>query len=450
MVLCFLLEQRSESALSNLEGFAESCYRYTPKIAIRKDEGVFLEIGKSLHLFQGQSLSLRVQALARKFELQGRVVSAKSATAAWLHAVFGQSQNILDLPIESLMHFDQPFQSSKERDPHRDQSIESFVGYLKKLGLKKIRDFQRVSPQSLGSRFGRIATELHRGVASSTASSKEVWPVFSLREVISERQIFSSPDSMRGVEGIEPLLFMLRSMLDRLVCRVRSRSEKISIVEVELELEWAPDSAQKKRQFEISFSLPQSSSFGIMPILKNRLEHEIAKRPLSSEIVDMEIKVLESVPGPLAQAHLFDRDQEDAEKLDAFYVRVQDKIGKGSIFFAEIAENYLPEKAWFKADSSYLKKESSPDVWMGRPSRLLKKPIRLLRRGDLLFPWGKFAHRKNGFFWKIVDWNGPERIRGYWWNKLEARDYYRFVTNTGEHLWAFGENEYLFLHGYFD
>ncbi|HRK01619.1 MAG TPA: hypothetical protein PLH57_03060 [Oligoflexia bacterium] len=454
MVLCFFLEQKTNTSSKRLRLFAEACYRYTPRIAVRENEAVFLEIGKSLHLFQGQSLPLRLQALADKFQIKGRVVSGHCVLASWIRALVGQSEKRVEtLAIDILPICDDVLEQKPEDRDERERKILNFVGYLKKLGIKNVGDFFKIATTSLGSRFGQIAGELQQELlkAAGRSQAPDFWPIFRLSERIQEQQDLSDPSARRGIEGLEPLLFMMRAMVERLVTRVRARSEKIASLRVEFEQEWSLKKSEKKRRIDLLFSVAQSASIGILTILKNRFEREFNSRPLESEILSVEVTVLESVPGPVAQAHLFDRDQEETEKMETFYVRVQERLGCDHIFFAETSENYLPEKSWKKTGpiekNNFLNSETS----LVRPTRLLKRAVPVLRRGDLFFLKNKTAHH-----WKIIDVNGPERISGYWWEtsaqepKMVCRDYYRFVTQSGEHLWVFNEGGSFFLHGFFD
>ena len=90
-----------------------------------------------------------------------------------------------------------------------------------------------------------------------------------------------------------------------------------------------------------------------------------------------------------------------------------------------------------------------------RPSRLLKRPLRLSLVGD----WIIADDRKvpvDGR-WQTLEWVGPERISGEWWERMNSnssgfdRDYYKVTSLNGEQLWVYQtpQNEF-YLHGYFD
>jgi protein ImuB len=85
---------------------------------------------------------------------------------------------------------------------------------------------------------------------------------------------------------------------------------------------------------------------------------------------------------------------------------------------------------------------------------VLKKPEPLQKDGRVL-------QSSSGKQWRVLTWEGPERLIGEWWKDPSVegfrRDYYRVVTEGGEQLWVFadyartqGERFAFFLHGYFD
>ena len=62
------------------------------------------------------------------------------------------------------------------------------------------------------------------------------------------------------------------------------------------------------------------------------------------------------------------------------------------------------------------------------------------------FRWDRRDHRV------IRSW-GPERIETGWWRDAPiCRDYFRVVTQTGQHFWLFRSFEQAawFIHGAFD
>src|SRR5262249_19579199 len=149
---------------------------------------------------------------------------------------------------------------------------------------------------------------------------------------------------------------------------------------------------------------------------------------LGAPVVKVSFEVLESVPGNGAQKDFFNRREQEKEAWNALVGRLSYKLGNGRVFVALPVERYLPEKAWKRglefmraAESSFPPVEESE--WAERPARLLRKPEPIEKEGDVL------VHPRTGKEWRVLKWEGPERLSGEWWNdpKFEGfhRDYFR-------------------------
>jgi protein ImuB len=77
----------------------------------------------------------------------------------------------------------------------------------------------------------------------------------------------------------------------------------------------------------------------------------------------------------------------------------------------------------------------------------LHPPEPLRREGDCLLAPARSQR------WRILGFEGPERICGEWWLEEFARDYFRVHTREGEQLWIYrvpGPSGQIFLHGIYD
>jgi protein ImuB len=174
--------------------------------------------------------------------------------------------------------------------------------------------------------------------------------------------------------------------------------------------------------------------------------------------------VLETVPGYGAQRDFFNRKEEEAELWDSLVGRLSHRLGKERVFVAQPVDRYLPEEAWVRrlelergllSGCATRGTSALQPVFVRpeRPSRLLEEPLPLQRVGALL------RNPSTGHRWRILDWDGPERLSGEWWksDSLDGfhRDYYQVKTESGERLWVFvcrspEGNARVHLHGYFD
>ena len=69
----------SFGAEAPVNAIAEACYRFTPQIAVRASDAVFLEVGGVSGLYNEETLLLRINALCRRFGGMPRIGAARQA-----------------------------------------------------------------------------------------------------------------------------------------------------------------------------------------------------------------------------------------------------------------------------------------------------------------------------------------------------------------------------------
>jgi hypothetical protein len=239
-----------------LEKLAEACLRWTPQIAIRKNEAVFLEVSKSFHLFSEESLKSKITVLAKRFGMKIRITSSHHpcfALAKSHFEIFHRSQNLSDLPLEAFFCFLNPFELELEKK----KEIDRLIHFLHQLGIHTVQEFLQIPRASLGSRWGSLAIQIH-----STRQGEFEWPWkgFFPSPRIKEVLELGSED-LEGTEvTLEPLLFSLKSLIDRAMARLIGQGRRASKVRVDLQL--APWSTLKvsKKVWDFSFSVAQGTS----------------------------------------------------------------------------------------------------------------------------------------------------------------------------------------------
>lgn len=443
----------------SLETFAEACYRFTPQIAIREGEAIFLELWGSRKLFTPTMIEKRLQVLAKRFGLQVTIAFSDSPGMALAKARYG-SEYSHTLPVEALQEIVSPF----EFDEHLQKKLRFMIHNIRTLGVYNLEQFLSLSPKALALRFGKEGAEVSRWIHEARYAP---WPRFTIPERICEYQELDefSPTVYSGT--LEPLAFHLKALVDRAMARLWARGQRASVVELELTIERLSIVKQRQRISRIAFVYPQTSSRSIMPILREKLAAEFQKVPLVAALEAIEFRVIETVPNSGAQKNFFHKELEEKEAWSNLINRMQARLGKDGVFQAEAVDRMLPEKAWRKsADYFYcepgreranskLQDIDPKEYKLSRPSRLLQKPERIeLRRfanQEVLFHSG-WQKR-----WHVESMSGPERLSGEWWRSAPdrlplERDYFRAYTKEGETLWIFASphKKEFFLQGFFD
>ncbi len=419
-VLCLLFDSPSP-----LSAIAEACLYWTPQIAV-SHEAIFLEIGKSRHLYTDEVVLAGLQEMLASFEVQANLAVGDDLPTALALARY-QCTTKSTLPIDAITDYWDPFYS--------DATPDKMLVTLKQLGIRTIEDFLKFPTQIWGSRFGTLGLFIAQRANDATSLP---WRLFTKQEHIMETV---NIDESNAIQSLEPLLFILKRLLNRLTVRLRGRAERMGTLELNVKQESYSTVRKPERTWIIDFPLPQSNPHTLLAIIRERLDRAISTQPLESSVVFLSLQALETSPWHGSQTNLFSRKEKEHEAWTSLIARITERVGKGTSFLASPIEHYCPERAWQKT------MEIPPTMnlpFPKRPLRLLKYPERI-KKSHSSIACGTTQ-------WKIIKTDGPEHLCGEWWDHSFDRNYYTIHTQTGERLWIFqipGSND-CYLHGYFD
>lgn len=473
IILClrvgtFANSQNSQS-LTSSGRLAEACLRFTPRVALRRDgSGVFLDLQPpaSSGAFSPESILKRTLVTAQRLGLPVQAAGwGSTAREAWARARLPDVASSPSpspnpnprpalaaagtLPLEVLEHWADPFGLREAEDPRALLPFRAAAQDLKQLGLRSVEELLKIPVREIASRFGKALSRL-----SVDFWRDPTWPRFAPEpRVIETRQV----DDEVILGGLD---FILKLLGDRTLTRLRGRGLRASKVAIHLKQERWSTVREPRRTIDFVLPMPQSTTSGLLPLLLEKLDHELQARPLESPLQEIALEIVETLPGLGSQRDFFNRREEQREAWNALLGRLIQKLGQERVFRARVEARYLPERAWSKS------LEESPPLHAGaragplgapeRPARVLKRPEPVERVApDVVAPL-------SGRRWETTLWEGPERLSGDWWNDPEGlgfdRDYYRVKTVTGEKLWVFVNRKAkagfkagsYFLHGYFD
>jgi len=392
-------------------------------------------------------MTARLMALGSRFGLQAQVAienSAAHALAMARHTSEGGPRPGFDsLPLEALESFMNPFQALT---PEASRSLRQLLVSVQQLGIRNMGEFCQLPICDFPSRFGKQGAALISRARAAQLVDLTAWPGFHPVEKISEQLDCEC-------ENLEALAFVLRGLIDRAMARLRGRNERASVVELELEFENWSTLKELKRNWRIELPVPQGSAAGLLPILKERLDHFFGKNALPAPVRKVFFNVCDTAPGRGAQKNFFSQKEEEAEARDSLIARLAERLGSERVFVAEKQERYLPEKSFVKLTGAQtaLKANSRDSSEKGAPE-IASRPTRLSSQPELLTKIHKTLIHPDGRRWNTLRWIGPERISGEWFAESSfARDYYRVVSAEGEQLWIFVDpSAAVYLHGFFD
>src|SRR5215468_1107750 len=335
------------------------------------------------------------------------------------------------LPLDALEHIDG-----------------STVGILRSFGLTSLGEVASLPPGALLVRMGAAGLLVHRLCRGEDDSA---FVPTALPEVLEE-----SIDLDWPAESLEPLLFALKTTVDRLCARLAGRKRAAVRLALTLKLE----EGDEVKAF-IDLTTPSARAKLLLELAK----HQISEWTLSSPIASLCLRVEHSCEDPGTQLGLGDEPDGEAP-LEVVLSRLSSVLGKDSLFCAEIQPIHRPEGAYAAKGfhppaakkgllgDAQLEVRSLPpaeDFLVQRPSRLFTPPLLLCveldRQGDLR------SARVLGKQRKVLAASSPERACGEWWGEAHYdRDYYRVYFDGFGPAWIFRDarDGQFYLQGMFD
>ncbi|GMU61829.1 MAG: hypothetical protein AMXMBFR34_35920 [Myxococcaceae bacterium] len=348
------------------------------------------------------------------------------------------------------------------------------------LGLSTLGELAGLPAGALVARFGNLgltAARLCRGEDDSRFVAD------ALPEVLEETVQLDWP-----AEALEPVLFALKTAVDRICARLQGRQQAAVRLLVMVGLDrGAP------MQVPLVLARPSGQSKLLVELIRHRLTDLTVAEPITA----LTVRVDEAGDDPGRQLELGDAPVGEAE-LEVVLSRLQSALGEDALFSAEPVARHRPEEGWSPRRFSVpsppsrerggcgeitvrgspdvplsswgegqgegrkprwpkrkAKTEAHPDLSLPtvftRPPRLFKTPAHLTVE---LSPDGRLTSMNvAGRRRQVHSLWGPERLTGGWWTQdVFSRDYYRVELDGVGQLWIFrdGRDGEFYAQGIFD
>ncbi|HLT31088.1 MAG TPA: DNA polymerase Y family protein [Myxococcaceae bacterium] len=433
-----------EETFEALLGLGESLLTLSPAFQVDDPEGLWLD-ASATHLSGGEEgWGEAVLAQVESQGLQGRVVLADQAfTARALARVEGLAVRAIPPGAEAEALAPLSWRVLAEGMKG------TFLDGLERMGLTTVAELASLPPGALLTRGGTQGLLLQRRALGLDRAPFVPTP---LPEKLEERLSFDWPATV-----LEPMLFGLKTLVDRLCARLSGRRRAAMRVGLTLELEGG-DAAL----LSISLARPTRAAKLLLELVRHRLDGVSLEAP----VVALVLSVEEEGPDPGHQL-LLGAGPDGEAALEVVLSRLAGALGDEALGTVALRDHHRPERAVqaepFRPPShptglglippdrtlDGAGPQASPTE-QSRPSRLLTPPVRLevQLRGESLL-----GVRLSGGWKRTLGLAGPERLAGEWWGKdAYARDYYRACLEGVGWVWLFRDarDGGFFLHGLFD
>jgi protein ImuB len=425
-----------------LMSLAESLLSIAPAFQLSVPDGLWLD-ASAARLYGGEeSLLQRALEVCAAQGFRASAVIASEVFTARALARHGRRVNQVILPRSGALALEAvALDALQEED-------ESAVDALRSLGLSTLGEVASVPPAALLARMGALGLHLHRLCRGEDDSAFAPTP---LPEALAESLELEWP-----ADSMEPLLFAMKTALDRLCARLIGRKRAAMRLNLKLRLDPSGET-----QVPLVLVRPSARP----KLLLELARHGVANLTLPNPIAALTIAVEQWCDDGGMQLRLGDEPEGDAA-LDVVLSRLSSALGEDAIFAAELKPVHRPESAYatksfrparpergLLADAarSVRSKPQIDELLVHRPSRLLERPAAL--DVDLDSTGGLRGARLLGKRRKALAVSGPERLCGEWWaGAAYSRDYYRVFFDGFGPAWIFRDSRdgQFYLQGMFD
>jgi protein ImuB len=450
-----------DAALVAAEGerILSALYRFAPTIGRDGRGAFFLALAGLERLHPDEvGLATRIQRVIREAGYLASVAIADGLRAAWIAA---RSSQALTPPL-----------SQREREqgtiaiipPGEDARAiarlpasalpmpEPLSELCTLLGVETVGDLQKLPKGSLSRRFGVEGARLERAAHADSAATFRAEAPTSINEATLDLEL--------PLSDLEPLLFLIKSVLDRLLSLVAQDRRALALLEIVFVLD---DRSTVKHHLR-----PASPTLFARPII-DLVRLWLSEKPLPSEVRAITLRAAEIAEAEAKQLRLFARRADEAgEAMEQAVARLIAVFGEEAVVSPQLADTWRPEvRIQWKSPLSGAKrrggepgakrakeiasafglamtviarrptgptKQSPPTIPPLHPVlRLLPEPVPI----EIDQRWLRLPHSRAK---PLTGLAGPYRLQGEWWQDPFERSYFVASTQDGGVYWLFRES----------
>jgi protein ImuB len=396
------LERAAEAALADLGA------SFSPRVE-PTGNAIALDVSDLGRLFESESqIANALYVGARKLGLAVRVGVAGDKRTARIAARAGEVQVVAagqaaaflaPLPVELL-----------------EPSPETLLT-LQRWGVRRIGELESLPPDGLALRLGAEGAELAR-----VARGEAEIPLNARAEAITFEE---GIDFEYPVENVEPLLFILRRLLENLTARLACRA--LASGDLGMTLKLSPRGRDVR---VVPVAAPTRDVGTLLGLVRLALESS----PPPAAVESLMIRTTPARTRP-AQLGLFTPAGPSPDKLASTLARLSVLVGEGRVGAPALQDRHLPDAYTLRPFAAPRvaprcnEAPASGDDLRQLALHALRPPLQAearLDRGEL-----RYVTSAGGVAGQVLAAAGPFRVRDGWWQQYIVRDYYDVQLSDG-------------------
>jgi len=260
---------------------------------------------------------------------------------------------------------------------------------------------------------------------------------------------------------MEPVLFLLRPVIDRLASALASEGRAAATIAITLTLDdrrsaLPSGAAAHTVTRQVQLPRPVARAAPLVEHCRALLD----TWTLTAPVCGLAVAITSTAPASSEQGDLLALGWHDPAAVDAAFARLRAELGAQAVVRPALRDEHRIERngAWCESDDTRIDARISRieaiDARIEKSAEPPRAPaLRLLETPETVdVEWD--GDRPCALWWRerrvtIGRAAGPERLSGDWWKDGYARDYWRCESDSGE-LLAFRERERWFVQGWYD
>ena len=297
---------------------------------------------------------------------------------------------------------------------------------LHALGLRTVGMLAALDAEDVERRWGELGLRAWRLARADDPRR----PVLARVETQPAVEVeLSSP-----TETMEPVLFLVRAALDRLVAEMIAHGRAVAAIAITLTLDDARGALATAPAHTVTREARPARPLARVVPLFERCRALLDAWPLTAPVIAVRVAIVSAAPLTGEQGDLLSTSWRDLGAADAALERLRAELGTDAIVRAEARDTHRPEKAgaWCAVGAPV----------QGEPFTVNREPFTLSRARRAFDPPETIDVVCDGDMPREVTWRGhriavtraigPERLSGDWWDDGYRRDYWHCESLAGE------------------
>jgi protein ImuB len=298
---------------------------------------------------------------------------------------------------------------------------------LHALGLHTIGDLARLTAEDVERRWGNTGLAAWHLARGNDQRRPGLTRIETPRVVTTELE--------PSVETTEPVLFLVRAALDRLVHDLIADGRSASVITITLTLDDARGALPTSgRAHTVTREVQLPRPLARTVLLLERCRALLDEWPLTAPVSGVSVAITATAPLSGAQGELLDPAWRDPAAADAAFARLRSTLGTDAIVRPVARDTHRPERAavWQRIDALDVPPAHAPVRPPAHRPTLAFRQLDPPERADVDSPDDtpdaptppRALHWRNRWI-RVQRALGPERLAGEWWDETYARDYWR-------------------------